>query len=288
MRCDTLTDMRDNPILRAGCAAWCAAMAITSLHGQQRQIMAHVLDVKGEWRLDGATGLVAAGQGLIAGTKIMAGSNRPDDSITIVRDEDLSRQRTACDASATNPCRNPIVVNSVTVSTVTVGSQLMSMAQAAIAVLLDRPPAIANHYALTLTRGKESVAESEVVIALDPEQGVVLPPAPTDMPAGHYTVSITRAGEKPPAAAQEATLTSEGVWLPLAVKAAGLYEATIVNADEEQVADVMLLLVSPAQYPSEVEAFKVMKSHTATWTGPSARADEHLFLRGFLLSEYRP
>ena len=263
-------------------------MAITSLHGQQRQIMAHVLDVKGEWRLDGATGLVAAGQGLVADAKITAGSNRPGDAITIVRDEDLSRQRTACDGSATNPCRHPIVVEGVTASTVTVGSQLRSMAQAAIAVLLDRPPEITNHYALTLTRGKETVAESEAVVALDPEQGVLLPPAPAEIPAGHYSVSITRAGEIPAAAAQDATLASEGVWLPLAVKAAGLYEATIVNADEEQVADVMLLVVPPAQYPSELEALKVMKSHTATWTGPNARADEHLFLRGFLLSESQP
>jgi hypothetical protein len=162
------------------------------------------------------------------------------------------------------------------------------MAQAAIAVLLDRPPEITNHYALTLTRGKETVAESEAVVALDPEQGVLLPPAPAEIPAGHYSVSITRAGEIPAAAAQDATLASEGVWLPLAVKAAGLYEATIVNADEEQVADVMLLVVPPAQYPSELEALKVMKSHTATWTGPNARADEHLFLRGFLLSESQP
>jgi hypothetical protein len=250
-------------------------------------MVAHVLDVKGEWHLDGAPGLVAAGQGLATGAKITAGSNRPGDAITLVRDEDLSRQRTECDGSATNPCRNPIVVQGVAPGVVTIGSQLKSMAQAAISVLLDRPPAIANHYALTLTRGDETVAESEAVVAVDPERGVVLPPAPADMPAGHYMVSITRAGEKP-APAQEATLTSEGVWLPLALRAPGLYEATIANTDEEQIADVMLLVVPAAQYPSEVEAFGVMKSHTATWTGSSARADEHLFLRGFLLSENQP
>ena len=60
------------------------------------------------------------------------------------------------------------------------------------------------------------------------------------------------------------------------------------QAGEEQVADVMLLVVPAAQYPAESEAFDVMKRHTATWTGPSARADEHLFLRGFLLSENQP
>jgi hypothetical protein len=78
------------------------------------------------------------------------------------------------------------------------------------------------------------------------------------------------------------------VWLPLALEAPGLYDASIVNADEEQVADAMLLVVPAAQYQAKHEAFDAMKSRTATWTGPSARADEHLFLRGFLLSENQP
>ncbi len=165
-----------NLMLRAGCVSWCAAIAITSLQGQQHQMVAHVLDVKGEWHLDGTSRLVAAGQGLATGAKITAGSNRPGDAITLVRDEDLSRQRMECDGSATNACRNPIVVQGVAPGVVTMGSQLKSMVQAAISVLLDRPPAIANHYALTLTRGDETVTESEAVVALDPEQGVVLPP----------------------------------------------------------------------------------------------------------------
>ena len=280
--------MRRNLMLRAGGAAWCVAVAITSLYGQQPQMVAHVLDVKGDWHLDGTAGLVAAGQGLVAGARITATSNRQGDAITIVHDEDLSRVRIACDGSATNLCRNPIVVQGVSSAVVTGQSQLKSMVQAAISVLLNRPPAIANHYTLTLTRGKESVQESEAVVALDPAQGVVLPPAPAEMPAGRYSVSIALAGEKSPPAAQTVVLTSEGVWLPLALEAPGLYDASIVNADEEQVADAMLLVVPAAQYQAKHEAFDAMKSRTATWTGPSARADEHLFLRGFLLSENQP
>ena len=181
-------------MLWAGCVGWCVAVASSFLHGQR--IVAHVLDVKGEWRVDGSAGLVTAGQGLVAGAKVMAGSNRPGDAITLVRDEDLTRQPVVCDASPANPCRTQIVVQGVTAATVSGGSQLRGLVQAAISVLLNRPPAIASHYALTLTRGKESVRESEAVVALDPGQGVVLPPAPADTPAGHYRVTIVRAGEK--------------------------------------------------------------------------------------------
>ena len=276
--------MRRNLILRAGSVLWCFAAATPGLHGQQ-QVVAHVLDVKGEWRLQGKTGLLAGGEGLIAGARITAGSNRAGDAITIVRDENMSRQRMICDGSATNPCRNPIVVEGASSAAPSGQSQLKNMVQTAIAVLLSRPPAIGSHYALTLTRGNETVREWEGVAVLDPAQGLTLPPAPEDMPAGRYTVSITRAGEASSGTEKEAVLTSEGVWRPVPLEATGLYEVAIASADGERVADVMLLVVPAAQYQATRAGFDEMKSRTATWSGPGARADEHLFLRAFLLSE---
>ena len=164
-------------------------------------------------------------------------------------------------------------------------SELKNIVQAAISrCCWSRPPAISSHYALTLTRGEVTVQESEAVVALDPEQGIVLPPAPEDMPAGAYTVSIARAGEKPSSTVQTLQLTSEGTWRPLPWNAPGLFELSLFNADGAQVADVMLLVALPAQYPAQREAFDAMKSRTATWTGANARSDEHLFLRSFLLS----
>jgi hypothetical protein len=273
--------MRRNLVLRAGWVSWCvaAAIVIPCTYGQQ-QVAAHVLDVKGDWRLEGAAA-VSAGQGLNAGAKISATSNRPGDALTVVRDEDMSRTHVECDGLATNPCRNPVVVpGSVAPSQ----SEFKNIVQAAISVLLSRPPAISSHYALTLTRGEVTVQEFEAVVALDPAEGIVLPAAPEDMPAGPYTVSIARAGEKPSPAVQTLQLTSEGTWLPLPWNAPGLFELSLFNADGAQVADVMLLLALPAQYPAQREAFDAMKSRTAIWTGTNARSDEHLFLRSFLLS----
>lgn len=274
-------------MLWAGCLTWCAAVTVIGLHGQQPEVVAHVLDVKGVWHLEGATEPLAAGKGLVAGARITAGSNRQGDAVTIVHDEDMSRVRMACDGSNSNPCRNPMEVKGVA-PTAASQSQLRGIVQAALAVLLSRPPAIASHYALTLTRGKPTVLESEAVVAFDPEQRIVLPPVPESMPAGQYTISTSCAGQTSSPTVQTGQLTSEGTWRPLPWDAPGLYEVSIINANGERVADMMLLVTTPMQYQGTAEAFDAMKTHTATWTGLNARSDEHLFLRAFLLTESQP
>ena len=269
------------------CASWFAAGAILCLEAQQPRAVAHVLDVKGEWRVEGASGQVAAGEALNAGARIVAISGRPGDAITILHDEDMSRQHVACDASASNPCRNPVAIGDPSSGEVSGSNQLKVMMQAAFAVLLGNPPAIASHYALTLSRGSDSVREMEGVAALNPGQGIVMPTPPEDMPAGIYTVSVAHAGE-PASTAEKTQLTSEGAWRPLPIEATGLYELTIANADQEKVADLMLLVTAQANYQAEQDRFAAMKKGTADWTGPEARADRHLLLRTFLLSESRP
>ena len=260
-----------------------------TLHAQQ-QVVAHVLDVSGEWRLHGAAGKLAAGQALAAGAAIDAVSNHPGDVLTILRDDDMSRQRMACDTSAANPCRNPMVVQAPASERSSGFVQLKGMLQAAVGVLLSKPPAIGSHYAMTLSRGTESVLELEGVAALDPAQGVVLPAPPADVAAGPYTLSIVRTGEEQPAqpVKQTARLTSEGDWRPIALDAAGVYEITIRNAQEESVANLMVLVTAPGEFQDKQERFEALKAHADTWTGAGARDDEHLLLRAFLLSESRP
>ena len=272
-------------MLRAACVALGFAPAIAGIHALPAQVVAHVLDVSGQWRLEGSAAPIASGQGLSAGAKITAVTSHPGDSITIVHDEDMSRQWTACDASAKNPCRNPIVVPGASASPRQ--DAFMGMVQAAISVLLSKPPAIGTHYALTLTRGDQKVKEMEAVVALDPAQRIVLPPAPDDMAAGQYTFSMARAGEKA-ATTQTVQLASDGTWAALKCDAPGLYDVSVSNADGEQVADVMLLVTTGPQYQTQQDAFASMKAHTAQWTGPSARSDEHLFLRAFLLQASQP
>lgn len=270
-------------MLRIGLFCCFVVAAVGSLRSQQ--MVAHVLDVRGDWRMQGATAAVAGGQGLAPGARITAKSNRPGDSITIVRDEDMSRQRVACDSSTTNPCRNPIDIGAASSAAQPAQGQFSIMVNTALAVLLNKPPAIESHYALTLSRGSVTVQEWEDVVSLDPSRGFVLPAAPQDMPSGQYTVSIVRARDAAPVAQQTALLTSAGTWKPISLAAPGLYEASIMNGDGEQVADAFLLVVPPAEYDGRRKDFDTMKGVAGSWTGPSAQADGHLFLRAFLLSE---
>jgi len=258
-----------------------------NLHAQQ-QVVAHVLDVTGEWRLHGTAGKLAAGQALAAGAEIDPVSNRQGDAITILRDEDMSRQRMACDSSAANPCRNPMVVTASASEPPSGFAQLKGMLQAAVGVLLSKPPAIGSHYAMTLSRGSDTVAELEGVAALDPAQGVVLPAPPEDVAAGPYTLSIIRTGTREAAAQpikQTARLTSDGAWRPIPLDSPGLYEIAISDAQQQPVANLMVLVTTPAEFQQKQQKFDALKARATTWTGPGARSDEHLLLRAFLLSE---
>jgi hypothetical protein len=256
-----------------------------NLHAQQ-QVVAHVLDVTGEWRLHGPAGKIAAGQALAAGAVIDPISNRPGDAVTILRDDDMSRQRMACDSTAANPCRNPMVVT-ISGSEPSSGfTQLKGMLQAAVGVLLSKPPAIGSHYAMTLSRGSETVSELEGVAALDPAQGVVLPAPPEDVAAGPYTLSIVRTGKTAAQPTQQpARLTSDGAWRPIPLDAPGLYEIAVTDVEQQTVANLMVLVTTPADFHEKQQKFDALKARAATWTGPGARADEHLLLRAFLLSE---
>jgi hypothetical protein len=257
-----------------------------SLHAQQ-QVVAHVLDVAGEWRLHGTAGKLAAGQALAAGAVIDAVSNRQGDAITILRDDDMSRRRMACDSSAANPCSNPMIVEASASEPSSGFAQLKGMLQAAVGVLLSKPPAIGSHYAMTLSRGADPVRELEGVAVLDPAVGVALPSPPAEMEAGPYTFTISRPGDIS-RIKQNVRLTSDGAWRPIAIDAAGLYEIAIGNAQEETVANLMVLVTAPGDYQEKQQRFDELKAHADTWTGPGARDDEHLLLRAFLLSESRP
>jgi hypothetical protein len=250
-----------------------------------------VLEAIGEWRLDGQQGSVVAGEGLAAGAQIVALSNQAGNVLTIVRDADLSRSRTICDASPTNPCRLPVAIGG-DLTAASASPSPRGVMKAFLGVLLDKPPAVYGHYALTLTRGKRSFFETEAVVALDPAVGLFLPPAPPEMRAGPYTVSVAAAEPKSAAngnssVERSVTLRSDGTWRAFPFTDVGLVSVSIENEDGDQVADELVFVVRLDEYAAESSAFDAVRQRTAPWTGPSARDDEHVMLRSYLLARYR-
>ncbi len=263
---------------------------------QPAPIVAHVLEAVGDWRVNASAGTVVAGLGLAAGAKIVAVSDRAGDALTLVRDADLSRSRTVCDSGANDPCRLPVLVGDDRVAG-GAGVVPPGVAKAVLGVLLDKPPAVLGHYALTLTRGKRSVFETEAVLSLDPTVGLLLPPPPPEMDAGTYTMTLSNGAPASASASASAsatggkpsyehtiTLKSDGTWRAVPFYDSGLYAVSIANADGEQVADELLFLVSPGEYAATSGAFDAVKRRTAAWEGPSARGDEHVMLRSYLIA----
>jgi len=256
-----------------------------SLQAQQVQGVAHVLEAQGDWRLVGSSAALTPGTALAAGSQVQVVSAHVGSSITIVQDASLSRTRVVCDSTATDPCRNPLVIAGQTVTSSTGTGQLKNIVQAAFAVLLGNPPAVESHYALTLSRGVEPDRESENVVALDRKGTIVLPVAVPPMPPGTYSVSISPAAVVAPAEEQTVTLGRDGRWTPLHLSKPGTYRLTITDDEGHQLRDLLLLAVLPAALESERERLREMKGAIASWQGPHARSDGHLFLRTFLIAE---
>lgn len=255
-----------------------------SLQAQPVQTVAHVLEVQGDWRLVGSAAALAPGTALAAGSQVQLVSEHVGSSITIVQDASLSRTRVVCDSTGTDPCRSPIVIAGQAPGSSVATGQLKSIVQAAFAVLLGNPPAVESHYALTLSRGVEPDRESESVVVIDNKGTIALPVPVPPMPAGNYSVSISPAAVVAPADEQAVTLGRDGSWTPLHLSKPGTYRLTIADDEGHQLRDLLLLAVPPAALESETERFRELKDAVASWDGPRARSDGHLFLRTFLIA----
>ena len=99
---------------------------------------------------------------------------------------------------------------------------------------------------------------------------------------------LANAGDAASSSEKTVTLTSEGTWRPFSIDAPGLYEVTILNGDQEKVANLMLLVTAPAKYNEERDKFEALRKAADTWTGQDAASDEHLVLRAFLVAENQP
>jgi hypothetical protein len=236
------------------------------------------------WGSDGGSAAVSRGQGLMQGAKIAAISNQPGDMITIVRAQDLSRLQVVCDATPTDPCRSPIVIQSSSATATPATSQISTLVHAAFSLLMGSSPATASQYAVTMTRSFPAEQLQESVVSLARDGTLLLPHSPGGIPVGNYTLLIASVGSSD-STQQKAVLAPGGAWQPIPFPEPGLFQISVRDAQDHHIANVMLLVTSEDHAEKLQAAFDEAKSHTETWSGPSARRDEHLFLRAFLQSE---
>jgi hypothetical protein len=260
-----------------------ATLILASAQAQQPQTVAHVLDFTGSWRIDGQASPIARKQAIAKGARVIAVSNRPGDVITLIHEQDLSRQQIVCDASPANPCKSPTMVDTPSSPAPPATSQVATLVHAAFAILMGSSPDTASQYAVTMSRSVPSEKIQEAVVTFSPDGTIVLPHSPGGISVGHYTLLITPSGSTTSTTAT-ATLGSGGVWQPMPFAAPGLFRISIRDAQDHHIENLMLLVVNPDHAEALQQAFDQTKTRTDSWTGPNARTDEHQFLRAFLLS----
>lgn len=259
-------------------------LVLATAQGQQPQTVAHVLDLKGSWRIDGQASPITRGQAVAKGARVVAVSNRPGDAITLIHEQDLARQQIVCDDSPTNPCKSPTAVDAPSISAAPATGQVATLVHAAFAILMGSSPSTASQYAVTMTRSVPSEKFQEAVVPFSPDGTIVLPHSPGGISVGHYTLLITPSGSTASTTAT-ATLASGGVWQPMPFAAPGLFQISIRDVQDHHIENLMLLVVNPDHAEALQQAFDQTKTLTDSWTGPNARTEEHQFLRALLLSE---
>jgi hypothetical protein len=240
--------------------------------------------MKGTWKVDGQATPIARGQAVGKGAKVIAISDRPGDSISLIHEQDLSRQQILCDASPTNPCKTPTLIDPPSSPAPQATSQVATLVHAAFALLMGSSPATASQYAVTMTRGVPAEKIQEAVVPLSHDGTIVLPHSPGGIPVGQYALQVTRS-DTTQSTQQPATLSHGGVWQPIPFASPGLFHISIRDAQDHAIANLMLLVVAEDHADQARQAFDKTRTLTDAWTGPNARTEQHEFLRALLLSE---
>jgi hypothetical protein len=261
---------------------WITVATGTALRAQQQQPVAGILDVNGNWQLNGQQGAIKAGQKLNADDKVSTPQYNYANSITIVHFSDGSRTRIACENSPKNPCQIPYVVSVPNANT---DSQGTSLIKAALNLLLGTPPSVLSHDFVTMSRGKYVVAIREDIVDFDDAQGVSLNGRIPILPAGIYTVEASNADQGQAAGKAQINVDADGAWQsPFPVSAPGLYTINVSDAKGDLRANLLLLFVKAPQYALSRQAFDGVKNQADAWQGVNAQADEDMLLRAVLVA----
>jgi hypothetical protein len=261
---------------------WVTIATGMALHAQQQQPAAGVLEVNGNWQLNGQQGSIKYGQKLYVGDRVSTEEYNYANSITVVHFSDGSRTRIACEHSSKNPCGSPYVVSAPDSNA---DSQRTSLLKAALNLLLGNPPAVLSHDSVTMSRGKYVVAVREDLVDFADGNGASLNGRIPTLPAGIYTIETSNVDQTQPTGKTQISINAAGAWQSLVpVPAPGLYAINISDANGDLRANLLLLFVKTPQYASAKQAFDGVKSQSDAWQGVNAQSDEDTLLRAILVA----
>lgn len=244
-----------------------------------------VLDLRGEWRLEGATTALAVGSEVPAGGVLRAAKPETRPAITIVASS-TGQILLAKKCAAAKDCGGPVPVPV---------AQAGSEAPGAMAVLLEKVAARLRGsptlYVATITRGERPVADAVLELA---DGRLALAPALGGSAPGTYEVALRPLPCPGGRECASLELGSNYRWNPASASpleapgvAPGLYELELTRAAPEYLPgpNTAWVRVSTGdRHAKDIAAWKAARDLVAGWGTAVDPATRQVFLRGVLAS----
>jgi hypothetical protein len=239
-----------------------------------------VIELRGNWRIEGREDRLQAGQGVPAGGIIRPESLGSEVSISIalLNGAYLGMH---CHGANNKGCAQGLHVPAIYVEQ---SSRIGGIVQTVMNVLLERTPREGSPFSPTIIRAGRDSERCELVVRVEQGKPVHLDGAVSRIPASEYTcewskVTGVNASEQKPIRWDS---RSGGPLLP--IPAPGLYSVRFINEYREPVLDVALLATPSDSYPAVKASFEHARRACAEWSGPDAADSAHEFLRAYLIS----
>jgi hypothetical protein len=239
-----------------------------------------VIELRGNWRIEGHGERLRAGQGVPAGGIVRPESIASEVSISIAL---LNGRYLAMHCQGANDigCAHGLQIPTAYIEE---GSGIPSMVRTVMNVLLERSPTEGNPFSSTIIRAGQESHRWELVIQVEQGKPARLDAVVSRIPAAEYTcewskVTGANASEQKPI---RWDTQSGGPLLPIPVS--GLYSVRFINEYREPVLDLALLATPSDSYPAINASFEHARRICADWSGPDAADSAHEFLRAYLIS----
>jgi hypothetical protein len=274
---------QSSPRMGAPFACLAVAVALVSCSkNKEAQDVGGVLTVHGNWRIAGQQRSLLEGEAVPAGALLEDVKIQKGDSITVVL---LSggRVEAMCDRDS-DLCTKGLRMPGMYVNSSLESRQIV---QAVKAVLLDHEPEVARSFSPTMSRGRSSAQDRELVVAFNPGTPADIGSALADLPAYDSSIDeieITRVADSRGVISTSPVSWDERRVASITLPGPGCYIVQVVRDDDEVALNLYVLAVPAASYERTNALFEEARQICSKWDGPNAEGSTHKFLRAYLLS----
>jgi len=230
-------------------------------------------DVKGPWLADGKGGAIASGDTVRPGTLLVPGEGGTVHSINILLPDG---QRFFYECYAAADCARGFRVPLLYRRPDPFAVQMLALIRAGLLREKQATSAADIHH-------RQQGAKDEILATIGPDHMVELGGITAKLPNGHYTYNLRFISPQAPRQFR-LPLEKTAPTIRVALPAAGLYEANIVDDQNTPRIDLFVAAVLPAEADRLDDLFNKAKDLIADWNGDYAGWPVHEFRRAYLES----